>query len=233
MTRAPREALIVAHGQPSAPKPPELWLQGFAAAVNHHLPDWNIRAATLAMPGSLERQASEIAPGSPVFPMFMADGFFVSKLLPARLGPATLSILPPLGFCSTLPDLAAVGVKTALRKRGWTEREGHLFLAAHGSAKGQKAAESAYAFRNALSKRFDGLKISVGFVEETPFLAEAARTLPKQSICLPFFALRGDHCRLDIPEALEKARFSGDILPPLGTWPEIAKLTAEAISQSR
>ncbi|WP_294228428.1 CbiX/SirB N-terminal domain-containing protein [uncultured Shimia sp.] len=132
-----------------------------------------------------------------------------------------------------MPDVAAQGVNAALANRAWKQGESHLLLAAHGSAKGSKAAESAYAFQSALSKRFDALEISVGFVEEPPFMADAARALPKQSLCLPFFALGGDHCRHDIPEAFEKAMFSGDTMPPLGTWPEIAKLAAEAIQNAR
>lgn len=233
MNSEKREALIVAHGQPSAPVPPELWLQGFARAVNSHIPDWEIRAATLAMPKAIERQASEMKPGSLVFPMFMADGFFVSKMLPKRLGTADLRVLAPLGFDTSLPDLAAARARQVLDENRWHETNSHLLLAAHGSAKGPKAAESAYAFQSALSKRFDTLKISVGFVEETPFLEDAARNLPAQSICLPFFALEGDHCRRDIPEALAKTRFCGVSLPPLGTWSETANLVATAISHSR
>ncbi|MFY0662410.1 MAG: cobalamin biosynthesis protein CbiX [Shimia sp.] len=233
MSETPREALIVAHGQPSSPEPPEQWLHDFAAAVNQHLPNWTIRAATLAMPHALERQVFEMSPSSLVFPMFMADGFFVSKMLPNRLSEADLKVLPPLGFLPDLPDVAAYGIKSALADRNWLQGETHLLLAAHGSAKGPKAAESAFAFQDALSKRFDALEISVGFVEEEPFIADAARPLPEQSLCLPFFALEGDHCRQDIPEALEKANFTGITLPPLGTWPEIAKLAAEAIQDAR
>lgn len=232
MSTKPREALIVAHGQPSTPVPPELWLQGFAKAVNTHLPDWTIHAATLAMPGALERQVAEIQAGSPVFPMFMADGFFVSRMLPKRLGNADLPILPPLGFDTSLPDLAAERIIRTLAKNGWNPAQSHLLLAAHGSAKGPKAAESAFSFQKALSARLKNLNISVGFVEEPPFIADAALGLPPQSLCLPFFALEGDHCRNDIPEALEIADFSGQVLPPIGTWDETARLVANTLSQA-
>ncbi len=232
MNQAPREALIVAHGQPSVPVPPELWLQGFAAAVNKHLPHWNIRAATLAMPDALEKQVSEITPGSPIYPMFMADGFFVSKVLPRRLGGANLPILLPFGFHPDLPDMAARAIKSRLLQNGWQEAQSHVLLAAHGSARGKKAADSAHAFRDMLLERFDALKITVGFVEEPPYISEAAAGLPRQSMCLPFFALEGDHCRSDIPEALEEAKFSGQAMSPLGTWAETPALVANAISNA-
>lgn len=232
MTQLPREALIVAHGQPSVPVPPELWLQGFAAAVSAHLPDWKVRAATLAMPQALERQALEMPEGSPIFPMFMADGWFVSKVLPRRLNGADLPILPPLGFHTALPDVAAQGIQAALTERAWELTESHVLLAAHGSAKGPKAAASANAFAELLRQRLPGLTITTGFVEEAPFLSDAARTLPPQSLCLPFFALEGEHCREDIPEALEDAEFSGHVMAPLGTWPQAAKMVAEAFLET-
>ncbi len=227
MTTLPREALIVAHGQPSVPVPPELWLQGFSAAVSKHLPNWHIRSATLAMPESLERQVAEMPTGSPIFPMFMADGWFVSKVLPKRLNGADLRILPPLGFHPSLPDVAAQGIRNALSSRGWTREERHVLLAAHGSAKGPKAAASANAFAQLLRDRLKDLTITTGFVEEAPFMADAARHLPEQSLCLPFFALEGEHCREDIPEALEEAGFSGDLMAPLGTWEEATKMVAD------
>ncbi|MBO9401377.1 CbiX/SirB N-terminal domain-containing protein [Shimia sp. R9_3] len=227
MSTPQREALIVAHGQPSVPVPPELWLQGFAAAVGKHLPGWHIRAATLAMPEALELQVAEMPTGSPIFPMFMADGWFVSKVLPRRLNGADLSILPPLGFHPALPDVAAASIRTKLTSLGWEVTESHLLLAAHGSAKGRKAAASANAFAQLLRDRLKDLIITTGFVEEAPFIADAARDLPKQSLCLPFFALEGEHCREDIPEALEEAEFSGHLMAPIGTWDEAAKMVAD------
>ncbi|CUH54141.1 sirohydrochlorin chelatase [Shimia marina] len=227
-----REALIVAHGQPSAPVPPELWLMGFAEAVRKHLPDWTIRAATLAMPEALEREAAALPPNAPVFPMFMADGWFVGKVLPRRLNGAEVTILPPLGFDPNLPGFAAQLVRDALTARGWALSESRLLLAAHGSAKGPKAAESANAFKAALAAQLPDLPISVGFVEEAPFVEEAARDLPPQTLCLPFFALEGDHCREDIPEALNKAAFAGDLLPPLGTWPQVAQMVAQSLKDT-
>ena len=106
-------------------------------------------------------------------------------------------------------------------------KRAHVLLAAHGSAKGPKAAASANAFAQLLRDRLKDLNITTGFVEEAPFMADAARHLPEQSLCLPFFALEGEHCREDIPEALEEAGFSGHLMAPLGTWEEAAKIVAD------
>ncbi|MGR3714065.1 MAG: CbiX/SirB N-terminal domain-containing protein [Shimia sp.] len=226
MSPTPREALIVAHGQPSAPVPPELWLAAFAAQVESHLTGWRIRSATLAAWDALEQQASDMPDGSPIFPMFMADGWFTTKVLPRRLADHPATVLPPFGFDPDLPQLAANFVRA---NQGAAT---HLLLAAHGSARGQKAAQSAYNFADRLRPLLPDLDITCGFIEQPPFIDQAATPLPDTSICLPFFALEGDHCREDIPQALVKARFSGKILPPLGLANDVPLLVADAIQRA-
>ncbi|SMP25564.1 hypothetical protein SAMN06265373_105120 [Shimia sagamensis] len=66
-----------------------------------------------------------------MFLMFMAGGFFVSKLLPSRLSDTDLHLFPPLGFHPKLPVMGVDGIKSALADRKWTQGESHLLLAAH------------------------------------------------------------------------------------------------------
>ncbi len=229
----PKSALIVAHGQPSEPAPPEVRLAVLARQVATHLKGWDIRSATVAAPGRLEAEVATLPPGTPLFPMFMADGWFVGRVLPKRLGDARVRILPPLGFDPGLPALAAGLVRTYLAGAGWPEAGSTLLLAAHGSARGPRAAQSARAFADQLSTLMPGLAIVTGFVEEAPFVEDAARGLGPRAVCLPYFALEGDHCRIDIPEALEKAGFQGETLPPLGETGAIPALIARALERSR
>ncbi len=224
-----KEALIVAHGQPSAPVPPELWLMAFAAKTADHLPGWTVRSATLAMPDALEEQVVQMPDNSFIFPMFMSDGWFVSRVLPKRLNGAPLRILTPLGFLTKLPEIAADILTSRIKTEGWATSETRILLAAHGSAKGPKAAEAAYQFASQLSEYIPQIPIEVGFIEQAPFVKDAAKKLPPQTLCLPFFALEGDHCREDIPEALDAVNFSGILLQPLGTHDIIPKLAAEEI----
>ena len=229
----PKSALIVAHGQPSEPAPPEVRLAVLTRQVATHLKGWDIRSATVAAPGRLEAEVATLPPGTPLFPMFMADGWFVGRVLPKRLGDARVRILPPLGFDPGLPALAAGLVRTYLAGAGWPEAGSTLLLAAHGSARGPRAAQSARAFADQLSTLMPGLAIVTGFVEEAPFVEDAARGLGPRAVCLPYFALEGDHCRIDIPEALEKAGFQGETLPPLGETGAIPALIARALERSR
>lgn len=228
-----RDVLVVAHGQPSQPESPEVWLRGFSIKVAAHLPGWKVRSATLAAPNALEEQVAKMPAGALVFPMFMSDGWFVSRVLPKRLNGAPLHILTSLGFLPGLPKIAADILNTSLKSNGWAPADAHIFLAAHGSARGPKAALAARRFIEHLQPLMPETPISVGFIEQTPFLVDAAQNLASKTLCLPFFALDGEHCRDDIPRALAQAKFNGEVLAPLGLATAIPTLVADSILSSK
>lgn len=226
-----RHALIVAHGQPSAPQQPEAALARLADAVAGHLPGWRLRSATLASPGRLEAEADAMPPGTIVYPLFMARGYFVTRVLPSRLDARPHRMAPPLGLDPDLPQLAAGLLRMALDGRRADRQPERLLLAAHGSARGRAAADAAEAFAAALRPRLAGIEIVTGYVEQAPRIDAAARDLGPQDICLPFFAQDGDHCRDDIPRALDAAGFAGLRLPPLGLAAGIPALIARALGR--
>ncbi len=226
-------ALIVAHGQPSAPAPPEAELAELAQRVQALLPDWQVRSATLAMPEAVATAASDLPAGSLVYPFFMANGWFVRQALPKKLGRADLQIAMPYGLDPALPRLAAQIVSTALREQGWQPAQSRLLLAAHGSARSDYAAQAAASFFQALQRLLPTLTITLGYVEQSPFLAEAAKGSPQQTLCLPFFARAGEHVRDDIPNALQQGNFAGILLPALGLDAQTAQLIADALSDTQ
>ena len=63
-------------------------------------------------------------------------------------------------------------------------------------------------------------------------IAEAARGLPAQAICLPLFATQADHVTDDLPAALSQAGFQGLLLPPVGLAPEVPAMIARAIGRA-
>lgn len=226
MSSLPRIALMVSHGQPSAPPPAEIHLAYMAAQVSEHLPDWEVRSATLSAKGALEAAMVDAAV---VFPFFMAQGYFTARVLPGRLTGWRYRMAAPFGLLPDLPRSTAALLQSEIHSRNWDAAETQILLAAHGSARGPKAAEAAEAFATALRQTLPAPKISTGFVEEHPFVNEAAAPLGGQSLCLPFFAQSGEHVREDIPEALEKAHFQGALLPSLGASPAAPALIAAAI----
>jgi sirohydrochlorin ferrochelatase len=223
--------LIVTHGQPSAPDAPEKALAALAARVARHMPDARVGSATLAGDGTLARALAALGPGSvDVYPLFMADGWFVSSLLPRRIAKAwsgTVRILPPFGLDPAVAALSLLAAAEGARTSGLDPGRSHLLLAAHGSPSDPRPSAAA----RRVAARIEGAgvfqSVSCGFVDESPYLAEAGRLEPP-ALCLPFFAAANGHVNEDLPEALGEAGFRGPILPPVGTRPEVPALIADS-----
>lgn len=233
MTSHPESAIIVGHGQPSDPAPAETDLAGFAARVGAHLPDWQVIGATLAKPGALDAALAACPPNPVVYPMFMSQGWFTQVQLVKRLGDRRARIAPPFGVDPGLPAMAADHLNRVLEAQGWTAGATRLFLAGHGSGRSPNAARDTRAFATALASHIGFAELRIGFVEEAPFLADAAQGLGAEAICLPFFAARLGHVIDDIPEALHQAGFTGLRLAPIGCADEAPALVATALMKAQ
>ncbi len=217
------DALIVAHGQPGDPGPQQAALEALAAKVGALLPDWAVGGATLAAPGALEAVQARR-----VYPFFMAEGWFTGRELPRRLraaGMGNARVLRPFGVDPALTELCQAKARAAAPA---APADCTLVLAAHGSQRSQTSADSA----RAMAARLTGWRrVVTGFVEQAPYLSDAAR-LDGPALCLPFFALTADHVTDDLPEALAQAGFRGPLLPPIGAADEVPALIAAALLNS-
>jgi len=224
-------ALLLAHGSPSDPAPQEQAIAALAARVAALASGWRLRGATLAAPGSLE---AAVAPGAVVYPLFMSDGWFVSRETPRRLalaGAGDARILPPLGLDARLPALCARRAVAAARAAGYDVAQTALILAAHGSPKDPRPARAARDAAQAIALLAPFRSVTACFVEEPPLLAEGLAA-PGPAICLPFFAIRAGHVTGDLPEAVAETRFSGPVLDPIGCDAEIAALIAATLADA-
>lgn len=225
-------AVIVAHGQPSDPLPPEAEMHALAPRVAAHLPGWVVRAATLAAPDAL-RAALQGLDEPVVFPFFMADGWFIRSLLPRALagaGAPGAHILRPFGLLPETAGLAVEVLAEALAARGWAAADTVLVLAAHGSGRSPFPADAARAVQSAIATRLGFAESRLGFIEEAPELVEVAEGAGGQSLCLPLFVARWGHVADDIPAALHAAGFAGVTLPPLGADARVPAIIAGAIA---
>lgn len=219
------DALIISHGQPSSPEPAEEALATYVARVQTHLPDAKLGCATLAAPGRVADVLAKTKPGAPVYPLFMSDGWFVRTCLAGRLGDAPVELMSPFGMDPDLPALAAAGI----RREGWGQ-DAPLFLVAHGSGSGRPAPERATReFAQKLESALDGTSIEIGFLEQDPSIPEKSRALPDESLCLPFFAMEGDHVRRDLHDELKAGGFKGRVLPVISQLPGVDAMVARAI----
>jgi len=225
--KQPRAALIVAHGSPSELQVQEDNLQNLAARVNHHLPGWQVRGATLAAEGSLERNAREL--GAPlVYPYFMAQGWFTDKILKEKTAALGLKQLRPFGLEDILVEVVASKVAEKALSMGWDIESTSVVVAAHGSKVSQTSAASAHSFCAALRIRLNLHRCVCGFVEEPPFIKDIATGLTR-SICVPFFAIASGHVSDDLPKALKTADFYGPVLRPFIEYHETASLIAGSL----
>lgn len=224
-----RNAIIIALGQPSDPTPHDATMHAMAKAVAKLLPGWTIRGATLESPGSVATAAEGL--GAPlVYPLFLANGYFMANVLPkrlARLVPGA-TILPPLGADAAFRPLVVATLATAAREAGYEHEHTNVLLAAHGSEMFPASRLSSQQLASDVASQTAFKSVTVGFIEEHPFIEEAARGLA-QAICLPLFALSASHAAIDVPTALVGASFQGLILPPIGMHPDVPALIAHAL----
>ena len=224
-----RTAVIVSHGQPGDPGPQQQAIEDLAHAVASHHPGCPVAGATLAMPGALAAVCDD---DSLIYPMFMAEGWFTRSELPRRLaqaGAARASILRPFGTDPALPALIVAKAHQAAREMGWQPDQTTLLLTAHGSGRSQASFTITNAVADQITPHF--ARVVTGFVEQEPFLLDAARGLT-QAVSLPFFALRAEHVLDDLPAALDQAGFTGPRLDPIGLAPEVPALIAASLRQN-
>lgn len=216
-----QHALIVAHGQPSDPRPAGAALEALAAQVEGLMPGWSVGAATLAEEGAMARAVSG-RPVGVVFPMFMAGGWFTKVQIPKRLAEVEAegwTVLEPFGCDPVVHDLCV----TLVRETGKRE----AILAAHGSFKSSVPSDIALHVAGRIAAE-TGAEVAAGFIDQEPQLSTLSG---RGGVCLPFFAAEGGHVSDDIPKALAEAGFMGRILPSVGLDTRVPGIIAAAIAR--
>lgn len=230
---ASRRAILVAHGSPADPQPQEGWMMALATRVRLWLPGWQVAGTTLALPGALEAALAAL-PDAVIYPFFMAEGWFTRKTLPRRLqeaGAGGSVQLPAFGHDPGMADLLGQTAAAARVAHG-LPADATLLLAAHGSQVSRASATITESLAAQLRAAWPA-SVVTGYVEEAPFLADAAAAIRGPALCLPFFATRAGHVSDDVPHALRQAGFSGPLLPAIGEHPDAARMIAQALMNGR
>ncbi|WP_334150004.1 sirohydrochlorin chelatase [Hyphomicrobium sp.] len=173
--------------------------------------------------------ASRIA----VYPLFMADGYFVQKVRERVLAAGTTPeplILTPLGLDPGLPDILVQEAEAVAPRRGFEPLKSRLLIVGHGSKLGPASATATRkaAARVALARRF--ASVTTAFLEEEPFVEDALRTSTVPTIVAGFFFGDGLHAAEDVPDAITETGANAIYTGAIGNSPAVAPLIAATLT---
>jgi sirohydrochlorin ferrochelatase len=230
--------LIAAHGEVGG-RAQNMALRALSEAVRARLADVPVAYGVLngepAIEAALERLSGHRIL---VYPLFLSDGYYVEKALPARLGfekkddanDRDVTILPPLGLDPALPDLVARRVREAAPANPYSAAGTNVLIIAHGSAKHPQSREAAESFANRLRQCLKTGPVRTAYLEEAPFAEDAVAALSARSVVISFFAGKGSHGGQDVPEILADAgKTYVPVVGPVGADRKIADLIVTAL----
>lgn len=237
MTSPGREtfaAVLVAHGDRGGVTP-NAALRAQAEAV-HKLTGLDVRPGILKGDPTIEQALADAAAAGvtriAVYPLFMADGYFVQKVreraLAMGLAPEP-KILAPLGLDPALPDVLVQEAVSVAETRGLDPLNSRFLIVGHGSKLGPASATATRkaAARAALARRF--ASVTTAFLEEEPFLDDALRASSVPTIVAGFFFGDGMHAGEDVPDAIEETGANAIYTGAIGNSPAVAPLIATAL----
>ena len=228
-------AILAAHGDRGGPAP-NAALRAQAERVAGLLPGTPLFTGMLKGEPTIEQALAEAAAAGAqriaVYPLFMADGYFVRKLgeriATAGYGERT-SLLTPLGLDPALPDVMISDISSMVPQTGLEPVSSRLLIVGHGSKLGPASATATrkVATRVALARRF--ASVTTAFLEEEPFLDDTLRASSEPTIVAGFFFGEGLHGSDDVQETIAETGVKAVYAGAIGNSPAIAPLIAAAL----
>lgn len=169
-----------------------------------------------------------------VYPLFMADGYFVQKVLRERIEAAGLTpeprLLAPLGLDPRLSDILVDEAIGTAEKAGLDPLSSRLLVVGHGSKLGPASATATRkaATRAALARRF--ASVATAFLEEEPFLEDALHAAAAPTVVAGYFFGAGLHAGEDVPDIIVEAGARAIYTGAIGNSPAVAPLIAAALN---
>lgn len=232
--RIPFAAALIAHGDRGGPAP-NAALAAQAAAV-HALVQAPVSTGLLKGEPAIEQALAEAATSGAarivVYPLFMADGYFVQKVR-ERIAATGIepepTLLSPLGLEPGLPDILVTEAAAVAEAKGLGALSSRLMIVGHGSKLGPASATATRkaAARAALSRRF--ASVTTAFLEEEPFLEDALRASRDPTVVSGFFFGDGMHAGEDVPDAIAETGANAVYAGSIGNSPAVAPLIAAAL----
>jgi len=174
-----------------------------------------------------------------VYPLFVSSGYFTRDRLVQLLDEANdqyreIQVLPPLGLDPGLPDLVVAFAKQAARERGFAPQLSTVICLAHGSRRNSSSREATEQVVRGVEGRAAFRQVRIAFLEERPFLAEAAKAVSGPVVVVGLFSGEGMHGARDAPRLTAElgrsdTAFSGVIGSAAGVEELVARSVTEAI----
>jgi len=183
-----------------------------------------------------------------VVPLFISEGYFTGEVIPRELGlsgPAP-SVTTKLGktirYCGpvgTHPSMAAMILRRAEETAGLSHDEARgagLVIIGHGTERNSNSSEVIYRVTREAAEAGAFGQVRTGFLDQEPEVGRVLGEMEEERIVLvPFFVAEGWHTQETIPDDLginrpavsartERGGRTIWYAPPVGTFPEIARI---------
>lgn len=230
----PIAVVLASHGDRGGPHPnAALRSQAEAVSTLTGLRVWTgVLKGEPTLENALAEAAASGAPRIAVYPLFMADGYFVQKVRD-RIAAAgfenTAHLLTPLGLDPALPGLIVESAVETAQRGGFEAASSRLLIVGHGSKLGPASASATrkVAARAALARRF--ASVATAFLEEEPFVDDALRASATPTVVAGFFFGDGMHGGDDVPEAIAETGARAIYTGAIGNSPAVAPLIAAVL----
>lgn len=234
MTDRQRALLLLAHGERLEGRANNA-VRLIASALRERKVADEVAVGFLSAAPSVEEAITHLtAPRLLVYPLFMAEGYFL-RIATERLRRAAAQnsrgrmpeILPPLGVDSRLAELVTARATAVAIERGFALSETALVLVAHGSLRhdASRTATDALVERVRACSRFG--RVSGAFLEQPPSFQDALADHAAAVVVTGLFVGDGLHGQADLQRLLgglpaDRVAFAGNA----GSWPQVADLIA-------
>lgn len=173
-----------------------------------------------------------------VYPLFASSGYFTRDRLVQLLDEANhqsreIRVLPPLGLDPGSPDVVAAFASQAARKHGIAPRACTVICLAHGSRRNSASRGATEQIARGVANRGVFREVRLSFLEERPFLGEAAASVPGPAIVVGLFSGAGLHGARDAPRlTAELGRDNFVFAGVIGSASGIEDLVARSVGEA-
>jgi sirohydrochlorin ferrochelatase len=147
------------------------------------------------------------APSVIVYPLFASSGYFTRDRLVQLLDEANsegrdVEVMAPLGLDPGLPDLVLDQATRIARGNGFEPEASTIILLAHGSRRNAASREATEQVARGIESRAVFREVGVAFLEERPFLSDAAALVQGPAVVIGLFSGDGLHGARDAPRLI-------------------------------